>query len=333
MRKQAISIQIFAGTMRCMTNLSRRCLPLILALILNGCVEKTPRAIAAPIKLAPASTHPVAKAALGRPTTLAAMEAVLETPGPVNVETVLSARWESMRSGLINLAHTRAVGLSDGPEPIAIYFHAVEHRGRGLYLIDTGVEHRLAASDNPLRTSAVGVAFNFPALRVESDLAAWRHDRPIAGVFLTHLHLDHVLGVADLPRDVPLFTGEGETTLESEDHNYSQPVVDGFLAGRGPIQEWKFDGENVIDVFGDGSFFCIKAPGHTPGSVAFVARTPKGAVLFTGDVSHTAWGWRNDVEPGTYSHDRPMSAKSLAFLRALAARHPAMSVKLGHQSL
>ncbi|XXX73357.1 hypothetical protein WMF30_37530 [Sorangium sp. So ce134] len=48
---------------------------------------------------------------------------------------------------------------------------------------------------------------------------------------------------------------------------------------------------------------------------------------------HTVWGWRNDVEPETFSHDHADDARSLALLRALAARHPSMQVRLGHQSL
>ncbi|MES1205859.1 MAG: MBL fold metallo-hydrolase [Pseudomonadota bacterium] len=87
----------------------------------------------------------------------------------------------------------------------------------------------------------------------------------------------------------------------------------------------------VLDLFGDGSLFAIWVPGHTAGSVAYVARTPRGPVLFTGDTSHTRWGWEHDVPPGKFSSDRERNATSLAALRGLAARHPALEVPLGHQ--
>jgi N-acyl homoserine lactone hydrolase len=86
-----------------------------------------------------------------------------------------------------------------------------------------------------------------------------------------------------------------------------------------------------MDVIGDVYMFALWLPGHTAGSTAYVVRTPQGPVLLTGDACHTRWGWDHDVEPGTFSADRPRSVHSLAALRALAARHPTMSVRLGHQ--
>jgi glyoxylase-like metal-dependent hydrolase (beta-lactamase superfamily II) len=72
-------------------------------------------------------------------------------------------------------------------------------------------------------------------------------------------------------------------------------------------------------------------PGHTPGSTAYVVRTPNGPVLLTGDVCHTVWGWRNDVPPGKFTSDRAANVDSLARLKKLAAEHPNMRVQLGHQ--
>jgi N-acyl homoserine lactone hydrolase len=88
----------------------------------------------------------------------------------------------------------------------------------------------------------------------------------------------------------------------------------------------------VIDVFGDGSFYAILSPGHTAGSLAFVARTTTGPVLLTGDTCHTRWGWEHGVEPGTYTFDRQAERKNLLALKALSERHPKMIVKLGHQA-
>ena len=87
----------------------------------------------------------------------------------------------------------------------------------------------------------------------------------------------------------------------------------------------------MLDVFGDGSFWAIWVPGHTAGSTAFVARTPNGPVLFTGDACHTTWGWQNGVEPGTFSEDQPKSAVSLSRLEKLVERHPHIDVRVGHQ--
>jgi N-acyl homoserine lactone hydrolase len=87
----------------------------------------------------------------------------------------------------------------------------------------------------------------------------------------------------------------------------------------------------VLDIFGDGSLFAILVPSHTAGSVAYLARTPRGPVLLTGDTCHTSWGWDHGVEPGSFSGNRPQNAVSLANLKALVARHPGIEVRLGYQ--
>jgi glyoxylase-like metal-dependent hydrolase (beta-lactamase superfamily II) len=160
---------------------------------------------------------------------------------------------------------------------------------------------------------------------------------PLQGVFMTHLHLDHVSGFPDIAKDVPVYTGADEAEASLFLNLFAQGTNNHLLDGRPPLEELQFaedpDGrlEGVNDVFGDGSFFAILTPGHTTGHVSYLARTTAGPVLMTGDVSHTRWGWENGVEPGTYMQEREPSRKSLFALKALSERHPKMTVKLGHQ--
>jgi N-acyl homoserine lactone hydrolase len=51
----------------------------------------------------------------------------------------------------------------------------------------------------------------------------------------------------------------------------------------------------------------------------------------TGDVCHTAWGWGNDVEPGSFLAERDAGRESPLALKALSKRHAKMTVKLGHR--
>lgn len=215
-----------------------------------------------------------------------------------------------------------------------IAFHVVRHPQRGTFLIDTGAERALRDDrEHAAMGGVAGRAMGIDKLHVRHDTASFLGAQPIAGVFLTHLHLDHISGMRDVPNGTPVFVGPGETAERSFMNLIVRRYTDKALEGKGTLHEWQFAGDGILDVFGDGSFFAIQVAGHTPGSTAYLARTPRGPVLFTGDACHTKWGWDHGVEPGTFSHDRPASVVSLAKLRALVSRHPNIDVRLGHQAL
>jgi N-acyl homoserine lactone hydrolase len=288
-----------------------------------------------------ASQHATAPSALGIARSSDDLVAVLDRPGPIALQSVDSADWEVPLSGLLNLEHpnAKAAGLADRAEPIVVRFHVIEHPTRGSFIVDTGVER---AVHDPDRAAVRGLVASFMAIEeklvVREDLATFlaRHG-PLAGVFLTHLHLDHVMGMPDVPPQTPVYAGPGETTPRSLQNVVMRPNIERLLEGHGPIQEWKFAVDSagrfdgVLDVFGDGSVWAIWVPGHTPGSTAYLVRTAQGPVLLTGDASHTRWGWDHDVEPGTYSADPERSAASFRKLRAFAGAHPNLEVRVGHQ--
>ena len=288
------------------------------------------------------TTHPVKRSARGVPRTAAELLSIIDEPGPVLLETIVSADWSASRSGLLNLDHprARAAGLRDGPEPIDVRFHALRHPTHGLFIVDTGLERALR--DEPSEAAFRGVVaaiLKFPRMVVRVPLGDWlaTQPEPLRGVFLTHLHPDHVAGMRDVPAGTALYAGPDEASTRAIVNALLQPSVDRALEGKAPVSEWPFVPEpgglfdGVVDVFGDGSVWALWVPGHTVGSTAYVVRTPAGPVLLTGDASHTRWGWENGVEPGRFSSDRPRSARSLAALRTLARDHPRLEVRVGHQ--
>ncbi len=289
-----------------------------------------------------ASSHPTSAAHLGQSRPARTLHDLVSEPGPIEVTTVESATWQVPREGMINLDHPRArhAHLESGPEPIAIYFHALKHPTRGLFVVDTGVERRFR--DAPEKTSLswiVRAAVDLESLDVKEPLGDYlaKRDEPLRGVLLTHLHLDHVMGLRDVPVGVPIYVGPGETHDTRWENMFSRSAIDGNLLGKGALLEFQFDPnpnssfDGVLDVFGDGSLWALWVPGHSPGSVAYLARTPDGPVLMTGDASHTCWGWEHGVEPGEFSTDLEESARSLAKLRMFVEAHPEIDVRLGHQ--
>ena len=165
------------------------------------------------------SSHPTQPSAVGTSRNSVDLLAVIDRPGPVEVETVASADWAVDRSGVLNLDHPKAKAavLLDEDEPIQIYFHVVRHPARGMYIIDTGVERALR--DDPDHAAVRGIVASVmhrEKMKIHVPLGEWlsRHDEPLRGVLLTHLHLDHVMGMPDVPKGTPIFTGPGETSAD-----------------------------------------------------------------------------------------------------------------------
>jgi N-acyl homoserine lactone hydrolase len=309
---------------------------LCVAAVLGGTV-----AVAGVVGFATTS-HGVQKSALGVARPSADLLTLLEQPGPVELETINSADWAVERGGLINLGHptAKSAGLVDGDEPIQIYFHALRHPVHGLFIVDTGVE--TALRDAPERSALSGLvrgAMHMEKLRVNAPVGEWlaKQGQPLRGVFLTHLHLDHITGMADVPAGTPVYTGPGEASARQLLNLAVQGSADRALAGKPPLSEWSYSHEphglfeGAIDIFGDGSVWALWVPGHTPGSSAYLVRSTKGPVLLAGDASHTRWGWEHDVEPGTFTADGPRGVDSFKKLRAFAAAHPDVDVRMGHQ--
>lgn len=277
------------------------------------------------------------RAEMGQSASYSDMLASLSTPGPIVFTKHLSARWQVDLSGLVNLDHEKAVaaGLKDKKEPIEIYTYGLQHPEFGSYLVDSGVSEsfRDPATETAV-SSLIKSLMGMDKLTVEKSTAEVADELGgIDGVFLTHIHLDHILGLTDLPSATKVFIGPGDTNLTDVQHLATQGSTDRLLGVDRVLSEWSFSGEGVIDVFGDGSLWAIHSPGHTPGTTAFIARTVNGPELMLGDTTHTKWGWTHGVEPGTFSQNQPQSVLSLNRLLELASQVPDMKVHPGHQSL
>lgn len=256
----------------------------------------------------------------------------LDAPGPIVVDTVISATWAVPRSGLIDLDDPKAADLPDDKMDIVLPVHVLVHPVHGAFVIDTGVPATEDPTRGLIRQFAKDIHTEKPLAEILGEL-----DAPLAGVLLTHGHLDHVLGLPDVPAGVPIYAGEGEEAPVGLNGALTFGTFKRALGDR-PLTVWPFEQasplgpvDHAIDVLGDGSLWALSAPGHTPGSTAYLARTAEGPVLFTGDCSHTFWGWEHDVTPGTYTHDHDLNAVSLGQLKALADAHPGMRVEVGHE--
>lgn len=260
---------------------------------------------------------------------------VFARPPVIEHEAIVSARWNVPLSGMLDLDDPRAkaAGKTDAPTEIVLPVHVLRHPEHGVFIIDTGV------TDPVVSFGLAELAFDYPIEIVdpiESILA--RETLPFGGALLTHFHLDHVLGLPGLPDGAPIYIGPGEMAARSLQNAATRSIFSEVVSGHGPFREWQRGSavrigpiEAAVDVFGDGSLWALFMPGHTAGSMAFVAHTTSGPKMFAGDTSHTRWGFENGVTPGTYSADRAENAESLLQLKALEAAVPEIEVFPGHE--
>ena len=283
------------------------------------------------------SNHPTLPARTPQ-TSIAAISEMVRPSGPIRLESVVSARWAVPLGGLLDLEDPKAVaaGLEDEDKAIVLPVHVLVHPEHGVAVVDTGVStDRMEGGRGAARG---GVEYFLREVEPVEPLAEILARQPaeLWGVLLTHAHVDHVLGIADLPAEAPIYVGPGELAATSGLHMFLRSTYDALLEGRAPVRELAYEArvgpfEGVIDLFGDGSLWAIWAPGHTPGSTAYLANTTDGPVLFVGDTSHTQWGWDHGVTPGSYTADHAKNKESLDALRALVDVHPEIRVFVGHE--
>ena len=229
------------------------------------------------------------------------------------------------------------------PRPINVY--VIEHT-RGLILFDTGQDRASVTDDHYFPGGLTGHLYDRLARfdigeqdTLSAQLATLGYaPSDVDTAILSHLHQDHIGGLAEL-------TGADLLVSAAEWAELAKPGPEqrGFL--RSHIQlpglHWrqvtmeaaKDPGlapfTESLDVMGDGSLTLLPTPGHTAGSVSLlIRRAHRPPLLLAGDLTYGADILQRGQLPGV-GHRRQL-AESTGKVRALAGRQPGLIVLPAH---
>ncbi len=186
-------------------------------------------------------------------------------------------------------------------------------------LIDTGLNP--AAIADPASYYDRPDIFAVSVLEQEQSVAEQLDVSTLTKVVLTHLHWDHVGGLALIPASVPVIV---QRTEWQAGHDEAAVQRNFFL----PC-DYADDSREVLlidgdcDLFGDGSIQLLLTPGHTPGHQSIRI----GDVVLGIDVAHFASGLDDHRFP-VFADDHEQQGRSADRLRTM--RDAGLTVIPGH---
>jgi len=229
--------------------------------------------------------------------------------------------------------------------PLPLQCFLIEHRD-GLVLFDTGIDPAIM-SDKGYIKQAIG-RFLLPRIfrlhvaetdRIDHVLAkAGVAASDIRTAVISHLHFDHVGGIAQIPQ-ADLLVSAREWAILFEPHPEREWILREHIEI--PSAKWRqisfeptddplfedFDG--IHDVAGDGSMILLPTPGHTAGSMSLLIRQDGwDPILLVGDLTYETALLEQDIVPGT--GDRETLLASFAKIRRLQQRLPGLAIVASH---
>lgn len=221
----------------------------------------------------------------------------------------------------------------------------IEHRD-GLILFDTGLDPAIKSDPNYI-DSGLGRFLLNRIFRLKIGSADGLGPqltkigyRPsdIKKAVLSHLHFDHIGGIADIPQ-ADLIVARDEWVQLSEPHPEHKWILAEHIqlpnARWHPIDFAPTDDPlfsefgRCYDLMGDGALILLPTPGHTKGSLSMLVQSVgRAPVLLIGDLAYQANLLMKDQLPGI--GDKDELRRSFAKVRDLKAKLPGLKIIASH---
>jgi len=229
---------------------------------------------------------------------------------------------------------------------IPINVFVIQHRD-GLVLFDTGLNPSIATDPNYV-DSAIGRFFMRrvfrlhiePEDRLTNKLGQLGYAASeIRKVVFSHLHFDHIGGIAEVPQAELVVSRKEWEQLQGphpeRDYIFREhielPNAKWNAIDFEPVAEQLLSSfEGCYDLMGDGSLILLPTPGHTVGSLSMLIRTGHSSpILLVGDLTYETELLMKDRLPGIYA-DKKQLKTSFALVRELKRKIPYLLIISSH---
>lgn len=229
------------------------------------------------------------------------------------------------------------------PLPVNVYL--IEHR-EGLILFDTGLDRAVVTDTDYYPDGLTGFMFRHifrfdagPKDTLDSQLkqAGFSADAVRTAV-ISHLHFDHVGGIAEIPQADLVVSSEEWQSLKRphpERHGIFHRTIEIPGARWNTIVFEPTDDASLapfthaFDLMGDGSLILLPTPGHTTGSISMLVRRDDGPpLLFIGDLAYAMELLQQHQIPGT--GDVAQLQDTYAKVLGLKERMPELVILAAH---
>lgn len=267
---------------------------------------------------------------------------VFKNPRPISVKSFITGYVLINKIGTINLDHPKAGNIEDEVLKVPVLSHWIHHEDFGDYLVDAGLDS--SYTDDPHGKMKGLLAGLFEKFNINTDEYLQDKNQNIAfhvkknsinlnGVFLSHLHSDHIAGVRELPKNIQYVVGKGEKYIDRKPLFYGD-----YLKEIDVLYEIDFSKGNempilgsCVDIFEDGSFWAIPTPGHTKGHMSFLINSENGPILLTTDACFIKLGFKKEIGSSDYTDDILMAQSSLNNLIEFKRIYSAVKIICGHE--
>ncbi|HKN40623.1 MAG TPA: MBL fold metallo-hydrolase [Acidimicrobiia bacterium] len=230
--------------------------------------------------------------------------------------------------------------------PINVY--VIEHAD-GLVVFDSGQDRASVTDPRYFPGGAVGVVYDrlarFDIAETETFSAGIErlgyNTGDVSTAVISHLHQDHIGGVAEIPQAELLVAGDEWRSLHrpmAEARGLLRRHIELPGLRWSPVEFEPLQGRAAgslrpftrgRDLFGDGSLVLLPTPGHTAGSVSLLVRRNDGPpLLLVGDLTYDIHAFERGVHSGVGSRRR--LARTRRAVLALREANPGLRILAAH---